>query len=413
MSATQTEDCFEALQISKNEKGKVDISYIEQLTKKNFETVITELENAVFRNPVNTDGEDKYSGYETAEEYLSGNVGKKLRTAKRLAVEFPNLGYEKNIKALEEVQPLPLTATEISVRIGASWVDKDYYKDFLQELFKLPYYSMDGLEIRYNPHDSSWRVDRTDFLRKQSQMQINQVYGTSRANAYRLFEDCLNLKSTQIYDTVEDANGTHRVLNQTETIAAREKQNKIMETFKNWIFEKPERRDELVSTYNRLFNQLRLPSYDGSYLKYPEINPAIELKPHQNDAVHRIVTSGNTLLHHVVGAGKTFTICGAAMKLRQYGLAKKPMIVVPNHLVGQWANEFRLLYPKANLLIASKEDLEKENRKKFVSKVAMGDWDAVIIAQSSFAKIPISPERQVAKIQEELCAGKYYSNKRL
>lgn len=418
VAVTQTENCFEALQISKNEKGKVDISYIEQLTKKDFETVISELGNCIFRNPIGAESEDKYSGYETAEEYLSGNVAKKLRTATMFAEDFSQetgvqlnplqyparecKKYEKNIKALEEVQPVPLTATEISVRIGASWVDKQFYKDFLSQLLDLPHYSLDGLELHYNPHDSSWRVDRSDYLKKYSQMQVSEVYGTGRANAYRLFEECLNLKTTQIYDTVEDSSGTHRVLNQSETIAAREKQNKIKESFKNWTFADPQRRDKLVKTYNNLFNQLRLPSYDGSYLKYPEMNPAIELKPHQNDAVHRIITGGNTLLHHVVGAGKTFTICAAAMKLRQYGLAKKPMIVVPNHLVGQWANEFRLLYPKANLLIASKEDLEKENRKKFVSKVALGDWDSVIIAQSSFAKIPISQERQAEKIREEL-----------
>ncbi|MGN1372682.1 MAG: DUF3849 domain-containing protein [Candidatus Coproplasma sp.] len=228
------------------------------------------------------------------------------------------------------------------------------------------------------------------------------MYGTSRASAYRIFEDCLNLKATTIYDTVEEDGREKRVLNQAETIAAREKQNKIKEEFKDWIFENPERRDELVARYNELFNQIRLPAYDGSYLKFPEMNPAIELKPHQKNAVQRIVTGENTLLHHVVGAGKTFTICAACMKLRQYGLAKKPMIAVPNHLVQQWAGEFRKLYPNAKLLIAGKEDLEKNNRKRFVSKVALGDWDAVIIAQSSFAKIPISAERQERKLQEEI-----------
>ena len=231
------------------------------------------------------------------------------------------------------------------------------------------------------------------------------LYGTERANAYRLFEDCLNQRSTQIYDTVLDADGREkRVLNNSETVAAREKQNKIVEAFKDWIFRDPIRRDELETVYNRLFNQIRLPKYDGSYLRFPEMNPAIELRPHQKDAVHRIITSGNTLLHHIVGSGKTYTICAAAMKLRQYGLAKKPMIAVPNHLVQQWANSFRFLYPTAKLLIATKDDLDKDHREQFVSKVAMGDWDSVIIAQSSFAKINISPERQIAKIQEEIAA---------
>ena len=406
-AVTSTGDCFEALQISKNERGSVDISYIEELTKKDYDTVIKELGNAVFRNPVAVNPEDKYSGFETAEEYLSGRVADKLQTAERMKQSSPNLiDYDKNIAALKEVQPAPVKASEIAVRVGTSWIDKELYKEFFCQLIALPYYMRDGIELYYNKHDGSWRVDRTTgYVRNFRTMNVTSVYGTERANAYRLFEDCLNQRSTQIYDTVLDADGREkRVLNNSETVAAREKQNKIVEAFKDWIFRDPERREELEGVYNRLFNQIRLPKYDGSYLRFPEMNPAIELRPHQKDAVHRIITSGNTLLHHIVGSGKTFTICAAAMKLRQYGLAKKPMIAVPNHLVQQWANSFRFLYPTAKLLIATKDDLDKDHREQFVSRVAMGDWDSVIIAQSSFAKINISPERQIAKIREEIQA---------
>ena len=404
-AVTSTDDCFEALQISKNERGSVDISYIEELTKKDYDTVIKELGNAVFRNPAAVNSEDKYSGFETAEEYLSGRVADKLQTAERMKLNSPDIiDYDKNIAALKEVQPAPVKASEIAVRVGTSWIDKELYKEFFCQLIALPYYMRDGIELYYNKHDGSWRVDRTTgYVRNFRTMNVTSVYGTERANAYRLFEDCLNQRSTQIYDTVLDADGREkRVLNNSETVAAREKQNKIVEAFKDWIFKDPQRRDELESIYNRLFNQIRLPKYDGSYLRFPEMNPAIELRPHQKDAVHRIITSGNTLLHHIVGSGKTFTICAAAMKLRQYGLAKKPMIAVPNHLVQQWANSFRFLYPTAKLLIATKDDLDKDHREQFVSRVAMGDWDSVIIAQSSFAKINISPERQIAKIREEI-----------
>ena len=405
-AVTSTDDCFEALQISKNERGSVDISYIEELTKKDYDTVLAELGNAVFRNPVAVNPEDKYSGFETAEEYLSGRVVDKLQTAERIRQSNPDLiDYDKNISALREVQPSPVKASDIAVRVGTSWIDKELYKEFFCELIGMPYYYRDGVELYYNKHDGSWRIDRTRYARGYDSINVDKVFGTSRANAYRLFEDCLNQRSTQIFDTVLDADGREkRVLNNSETVAAREKQNKIVEVFKDWIFKDPIRRDELETIYNRLFNQIRLPKYDGSYLRFPEMNPAIELRPHQKDAVHRIITSGNTLLHHIVGSGKTFTICAAAMKLRQYGLAKKPMIAVPNHLVQQWANSFRELYPTAKLLIATKDDLDKDHREQFVSKVAMGDWDSVIIAQSSFAKINISSERQIAKIQEEIAA---------
>ena len=400
---TSTDDPFETLQISKNERGKVDIAYIEELTGKSYDTVLSELGNAVFRDPEQVNAEDQYSGFVTSEEYLSGQVVTKLERAKALAAEHPE--YQKNVAALEAVQPEPLSASEIAVRLGATWVDKAYYKQFYCELVGVRWYQESDVDLFYNPHDSSWRIDQTPNVRYTTQMNQTEVYGTKRAPAYRLFIDAVNLKATTIYDTIEEDGREKRVLNQAETIAAREKQNKIKEAFAEWIFKDPERREELEATYNRLFNRTRLPSYDGSYLKFPEMNPAIELKPHQRNAVHRIITSGSsTLLHHVVGAGKTFTVIASVMKMRQLGLCKKAMVTVPNHLVQQWAGEWRKLYPNANILVATKEDLEKDNRKKFVSKVALGDWDGIIIAQSSFAKIPVSKERQIGKLQEEIAS---------
>ncbi|MCM1438733.1 MAG: DUF3849 domain-containing protein [Roseburia sp.] len=401
---TNTDDCFEALQISKNERGRVDISYIEELTGKSYDDVLFELGDSVFRDPVKVDKDDRYSGFVTSEEYLSGFVKDKLRTAKRYALDYPE--YQRNVTALEQVQPTPLNASEIAVRLGQTWVDKKYYEQFYRELVKVPWYMEDAVEIYYNPHDSSWRLDQKENVRYQTQMRQKQVYGTPRAPAYRLFIDSMNLRPTTIYDTVKDEDGRERrVLNQAETIAAREKQNKIKEEFANWIFADPERREELVETYNRLFNRIKLPSYDGSYLRFPEMTPAIELKPHQKNAIHRIITSNDsTLLHHVVGSGKTYTMIASIMKMRQLGLCKKAMVAVPNHLVQQWASEWHKLYPNAKILVASKEDLEKNNRRRFVSKVAMGDWDGIIIAQSSFAKIPVSQERQIVKLNEEIAS---------
>ena len=398
---TSTDDPFEALQISKNERGRVDIAYIEELTGKDYDTVLSELGTAVFRDPEQVKEGDKYSGFVTNEEYLSGQVVNKLDLARSVAEEHPE--YKKNVGALEEVQPEKLTASDISVRLGATWVDSKYYKQFYLELLGVYRYLYDDVELTYNPHDSSWRLDQTQNVRYTTQMKQKEVYGTNRAPAYRLFVDALNLKATTITDLVEENGKEKRVVNQAETIAAREKQNRIKEAFLEWIFKDPERRADLEETYNRLFNQTRLPSYDGSYLKFPEMNPAIELKPHQKNAVHRIITSpSSTLLHHVVGAGKTFTVIASIMKMRQLGLCKKAMVTCPNHLVRQWAGEWRKLYPNAHILVATKEDLEKNNRKKFVSKVALGDWDGIIIAQSSFAKIPISTERQIRKLREEI-----------
>ena len=403
-AAVKTENCLDALQISKNDCGKADISYIEELTGKNYETVVSELGNTVFRNPETVDPNDKYSGFETAEEYLSGEVTEKLQTAERMQQTNPGLiDYETNIAALRAAQPEKVKASEIGVRLGSSWVDVEYYKEFLCELLGInnTYYRQ-ILHINYNPFDSSWKVEKSNYYGGASVANVEQVYGTGRATAFRLFEDCLNQRSTQIYDTVEEDNREKQVLNQKETVKAREKQNKIKAAFQNWIFRDPVRRDDLETTYNRLFNRIRLPMYDGSYLKFPGMNPEIELRPHQKNAVARISTGRNTLLHHVVGSGKTYTMIAAIETMRRLGTCKKAMIVVPNHLVEQWRNEYLKLYPSARILTTTKDDIDKKHRERFISKAAMGDWNAIIISQSAFAKINISKERQQEKIEEQI-----------
>ena len=403
-AAVKTENCLDALQISKNDCGKADISYIEELTGKNYETVVSELGNTVFRNPETVDPNDKYSGFETAEEYLSGEVTEKLQTAERMQQTNPGLiDYETNIAALRAAQPEKVKASEIGVRLGSSWVDVEYYKEFLCDLLGInnTYYRQ-ILHINYNPFDSSWKVEKSNYYGGASVANVEQVYGTGRATAFRLFEDCLNQRSTQIYDTVEEDHREKQVLNQKETVKAREKQNKIKAAFQNWIFRDPVRRDDLEATYNRLFNRIRLPMYDGSYLKFPGMNPEIELRPHQKNAVARISTGRNTLLHHVVGSGKTYTMIAAIETMRRLGTCKKAMIVVPNHLVEQWRNEYLKLYPSARILTTTKDDIDKKHRERFISKAAMGDWNAIIISQSAFAKINISKERQQEKIEEQI-----------
>ena len=393
----------EALQISKNELGKVDIRYIEQLTGLDYDTIINDLKGAIYKNPVvetfNANEDIKYNGWETADEYLSGNVKQKLRIAQMASKDNPI--YEANVKALEQAQPEDIPASDISVRMGATWIDKEYYEQFLREKFNIHRYYQDEVKVQYSKYEGSWSISAPAWCKHG--VEQTSIYGTNRMNAFKIAEHCLNLQTINIYDEEEDYNGKKkRVLNKPETIAAREKQKKIEQEFKDWIFDDQERREKLVAKYNEMFNNTRLQNFNGDYLTFPAMNPCIELKKHQKDAVERIITSGNTLLHHVVGAGKTFEIAAAAMKLRQYGLAHKPMIVVPNHLVMQWTREFKHLYPNANVLMATKKDLEKTNRLKFVSRVATGDWDAVIIAASSFEKIPLSKERQERKIQTEI-----------
>lgn len=402
-SITRTDDVFEALQISKNEYGKVDIAFIERLTGKDYSDVLTELGNAVFRDPEEVVPNDKYSGFVTAEEYLSGYVVKKYQAAMFYAEGKPE--FARNVEALKEVQPEPIKAGDIFVRLGSSWVDEQYYKEFYCTMLGMsPYVSRYNVDLFHNPHDGSWRLTQTSRAMRDTTFSQTHVYGTERATAARLFEDCMNLRDTTIYDTVEQGGEKKSVVNQAETIAAREKQNKIKEAFREWIFKDPERREHLEKVYNDLFNQVRLPNYDGSYLTFPGMNTAIKLMPHQRDVVQRGLVSGGCLMHHVVGSGKTYSMIVLGRKLKQQGLCHKPMYVVPNGIIQQWAGDWQKLYPNAKVLVATKDDLEKHKRRKFVSKVAMGDWDAILITQSAFAKIPISKARQIDKISEELTA---------
>lgn len=390
----------EALQVCKNERGIVDIHFIEQLTLKSYDEILDELGQAVYQNPLHSiNGEySPYEGWELASEYLSGNVKEKLRAAEFEAETKPN--FVRNVVALQTIQPRPLNALEISVRLGASWIEPEDYRNFICDLLNLSKNDRNYVKVDYEKFTGTWHVQQ-GFGRNHD-MNVYNVYGTERMSAYKIFEQSLNLKSPTIYDTTEEFGVEKHVINKTETIAVREKQRKIQEAFKSWIFAQPKRRERLVKKYNDLFNNSVLPTYDGSYLKFPEMNPNIILQKHQLDAIDRIISSGNTLLHHVVGAGKTFEMAAACIKLRQLGIVNKPMIVVPNHLVIQWANEFRTLYPNANILIATKTDFEMTKRKQFVARIATGDWDAVIIASSTFEKIPISKERQREKIESEI-----------
>lgn len=398
---THCDSALQALYVCKSEKGQIDLKYIERLTGKGYNEIISELDGKIFRNPDKSllDEGDPYLGWEDASEYLSGNVRRKLEVATEMAEQDER--YRKNVEALREVQPPPLSANQISARIGANWIDAEYYKQFICELLEVKGYEADYIDVGYSAITGEWSVRRDTYLKYN--LNANSVYGTKRMDAFVLFERCLNSQTPTITDEVEEVDGKKkRVVNKQETIAVRERQKKLQTAFKKWIFDEPHRREQLVNKYNRLFNTTVVPTFDGSYLQFPGMNPEITLKDYQKDAVARILQGGNTLLHHVVGAGKTFEMAAACMKMREIGIARKPIIVVPNHLVVQWANEFRTLYPTANLLMATKKDFEKTSRKRFVAKVATGDWDAVIIAMSSFEKVPISMERQKERLTSEI-----------
>lgn len=398
---THCETAIEALQVSKSEKGVVDIRFMEALTGLPYNTIIEELKGKIYRNPDKClmDEGDKYLGWEDASEYLSGNVREKLLSAES-ALET-NEEYRDNVVALRAVQPAPLQAADIGVNIGASWIDEKYYHQFICELLDVRKYDEEEITVYQNQFTGEWKVNRAYYL--HSGVNTRQIYGTSRMDAYEVFEKCLNQQTPTITDEIEEADGRKkRVTNKEQTIAVRERQKKMQEAFRRWIFDDPQRREYLVDKYNEIFNTTVVPQFDGSYLQFPGMNPEITLKPYQKDAVARILMGNNTLLHHSVGAGKTFEIAAACMKLREVGTAQKPIIVVPNHLVVQWANEFRTLYPNANLLMATKKDFEKTSRKRFVAKVATGDWDAVIIAMSSFERVPISKERQEERLNREI-----------
>ena len=390
---TSVDTASEALAVSLSEKARVDLDYMAELTGKDVDTVKEELTGIIFQNPLM----DKW---ETADEYLSGNVRDKLETAKVYAESHPE--YAVNVQALTQVQPKELDASEIEVRIGATWIAPKYIEDFMRETFETPQHLLDRnvVGVQYSDVTGQWNIKGKNADYGNS--LVNMTYGTSRRNAYTILEDSLNLKDSRVFDTIEEDGKEKRVLNKKETTIASQKQEAIREAFKDWVFRDPERRLVLVAKYNQLFNSTRPREYDGSHLKFPGMTPDIELKTHQKNAVAHVLYGDNTLLAHCVGAGKTFEMTAAAMESKRLGLCQKSLFVVPNHLTEQWASDFLRLYPGANILAATKKDFEPANRKKFCSRIATGDYDAVIIGHSQFEKIPLSQERQVAIIERQI-----------
>ena len=390
---TSVDTASEALAVSLGERARVDLAYMSELTGKSEEEVAKELARVIFQNPVT-------EKWETADEYLSGNVREKLATARVFAENRPEFAI--NVTALEGVQPKELDASEIEVRIGATWIEPKYIEDFMRETFETPDYLFDRnlVGVQYSDVTGQWNVKGKNADRGNS--LVNMTYGTSRANAYRILEDSLNLRDTRIFDTIEEDGKEKRVLNKKETMLASQKQEAIREAFKDWVFRDPERRQTLCAKYNELFNSTRPREYDGSHLKFPGMTPDITLRPHQLNAVAHQLYGDNTLLAHCVGAGKTFEMIAAAMESKRLGLCQKSLFVVPNHLTEQWASDFLRLYPGANILAATKKDFEPANRKKFCSRIATGDYDAVIIGHTQFEKIPLSMERQVAMIERQI-----------
>ena len=390
---TSVDTASEALAVSLGEKARVDLAYMSELTGKSEEDVAKELAGIIFQNPVT-------EKWETADEYLSGNVREKLATARVFAENRPEFAI--NVTALEGVKPKELDASEIEVRIGATWIEPKYIEDFMRETFETPDYLFDRnlVGVQYSDVTGQWNVKGKNADRGNS--LVNMTYGTSRANAYRILEDSLNLRDTRIFDTIEEDGKEKRVLNKKETTLASQKQEAIREAFKDWVFRDPERRQTLCAKYNELFNSTRPREYDGSHLKFPGMTPDITLRPHQLNAVAHQLYGDNTLLAHCVGAGKTFEMISAAMESKRLGLCQKSLFVVPNHLTEQWASDFLRLYPGANILAATKKDFEPANRKKFCSRIATGDYDAVIIGHTQFEKIPLSMERQAAMIERQI-----------
>lgn len=387
----------EALMVSLSEKAKVDINYMSELTGISNEKIKEDLDGIIFKVPsvLNEEQEE----YVTADEYLSGNIREKLEVAKMSATIDPK--YQKNVEALEKAMPKELTASEIEVRLGATWIPVEIYQQFLYELLDTPSWVRNYTKLSYSSYNANWNISAKN-MDKES-VKADKTYGTSRANAYRLMEDCLNLKQTKIFDYEYDDDGYKQaILNKKETMIAQQKQDTIKENFNNWIWKDPQRREELTQIYNRLFNSIRPREYNGDHLEFPGMNPEITLRKHQKDAIAHILYGQNVLLAHVVGAGKTFEMTAACMELKRLGLAQKPMFVVPNHLVEQWGAEFLQLYPSANILVATKRDFEKKNRKKLFSKMATGEYDAIIIGHSQFEKIPMSIERQKMNIENEI-----------
>ena len=392
-SVTSVDTAAEALALSIGEKARVDMGYMSQLTGKSEDDIIDELNGVIFLDPV-------YGDWQTADEYLSGNVRQKLREAENAAVDSP--GYLPNVEALRAAQPKDLDASEIEVRLGATWIDKKYIQQFMFELLEPPVYARRSLEVNYSEFTAEWNISGKNSI-PYNDINARMTYGTDCANAYKILEDTLNLRDVRIYDTVRDADGKEkRVLNSKETTLAQQKQQAIKEAFRDWIWKDPDRRRELVQLYNERFNSTRPREYDGRHLIFPGMNPEITLREHQLNAIAHDLYGGNTLLAHEVGAGKTFEMIAAAMEGKRLGLCQKSLFAVPNHLTEQWASEFLRLYPSANILVATKKDFETRNRKKFCARIATGDYDAVIIGHSQFERIPVSRERQERLLQEQI-----------
>ena len=398
-AVTTVDTASEALAVSISEKARVDMEYMEQLTGKTSDELAAELRGVIFRVP----GQNEPDGtphYVTADEYLSGNVRRKLRQAQRAAERDP--AFAVNVEALTAAQPKDLDASEIEVRLGATWIDKTYIQQFMYETFDTPYYLQRSIQVHYSPFTAEWQISGKSAV-SENNVAAYTTYGTSRANAYKILEDSLNLRDVRIYDTVEDAEGRERrVLNAKETTLAAQKQQAIRDAFKDWIWRDPERRQTLVRQYNEEMNSTRPREYDGSHITFGGMNPSITLRDHQLGAIAHILYGGNTLLAHEVGAGKTFEMVAAAMEAKRLGLCQKSLFVVPNHLTEQWASEFLRLYPSANILVTTKKDFETHNRKKFCARIATGDYDAIIMGHSQFERIPISKERQERLLQEQI-----------
>ena len=390
----------EAYALSLAEKARIDMPYMSQLTGKTEQELFEDLKGVIFLNPMHISEEDGKPKYLPADEYLSGNVREKLRWAKRSAELYPE-DYGENVRALEAVQPVDLTASEISVRLGATWLPPETIEEFMFELFSTPRYCQWNIHVHYAQYTGEWNVEGKSYDR--SNVKAHNTYGTGRINGYKIMEETLNLRDVRIFDYIEDGNGRKTaVLNKKETAIAQGKQELIKQAFADWIWSDPERREQLTKLYNEKFNSIRPREYDGSHLNFVGINPEITLRPHQVNAIAHILYGGNTLLAHVVGAGKTFEMVAAAQESKRLGLCQKSLFVVPNHLTEQWASEYLQLYPSANILVATKKDFETKNRKKFCGRIATGDYDAVIIGHSQFEKIPMSLERQRAILQQQL-----------
>ena len=400
-TVTSVDTPSEALAVSIGEHGKVDLPYMAELlgTPGDYGRITTELSGVIFKDPA-ADPTDPEAGWQMADEYLSGDVRAKLRMAQFAAETNPE--FAVNVDALTKAQPRELGASEIDVRLGATWLDPDIIQKFMTETFQIPYYLRYAVKVRYSPYTAEWRVEGKTATGR-GDIISSETYGTSRANAYKILEETLNLKDVRIYDTIEDAEGKpKRVLNKRETMLAQQKQQVIKDAFANWVWQDPQRRIALVKQYNELFNSTRPREYDGSHIKFVGMNPEITLREHQRNAIAHVLYGGNTLLAHEVGAGKTYEMAASAMEAKRLGLCQKSLFVVPNHLTEQWASEFLNLYPNAKLLVARRKDFETANRKKFCARIATGDYDAVIIGHSQFERIPLSFERQERIIQEQI-----------